>query len=113
MSASASRSKMPSRRSLDFSEDAEDDLRGILAYSLATWGELQRNIYAAALDAAFQDLLRFPESGRLRPDYFPGCRIRPIEQHVIYYRIDGDTIRIVRVLHGKMDARRHLYIPDG
>ena len=99
---------MPSSRSLDFSEDAEDDLRNILAYSFATWGEARHDAYAAALDAAFQYLLSYPESGPLRSDLFPGCRIRPVEQHVIYYRVDGDLIRIVRVLHGKMDARRHL-----
>jgi toxin ParE1/3/4 len=99
---------MPSSRSLDFSPEAEDDVRGILAYSLTEWGEAQRDVYAAALDAAFQRLIDFPEIGRSRPEFFPGCRTLPVERHIIYYRLDETTIRIVRVLHMKMDAARHL-----
>jgi plasmid stabilization system protein ParE len=62
---------MPSSRSLDFSEEAEDDLRSILAYSLAEWGEAQRDAYAAGLDAAFQRLLAFQRWASLGPSISP------------------------------------------
>jgi hypothetical protein len=29
-------------------------------------------------------------------------------EHVIFYRVDGDAIIIIRILHGRMDSTRHL-----
>ena len=55
---------MRSNRRLDITEDAEDDLRSILEYTLATWGERQRDVYAERLNSALDELLRYPYSGR-------------------------------------------------
>jgi len=34
-------------------------------------------------------------------------RIRA-ERHVVYYRREGDDVVIIRILHERMDAARHL-----
>ena len=41
------------------------------------------------------------------PQLFPGCRVRPVERHVLYYRILGDVIEVVRILHERVDPTEH------
>jgi toxin ParE1/3/4 len=48
-----------------------------------------------------------PELGPRRDDLAAGIRILPFERRtVIIYRIDGDTVRILRVLYGGRDYPR-------
>lgn len=48
-----------------------------------------------------------PERGPRRDDLAAGIRILPFERRtVIIYRIDGDTVRILRVLYGGRDYPR-------
>lgn len=98
-------SPIKSSRNLSLSPLAERDLLFILQHSLETWGEPRRDTYAATLGAAFADIERIPSIGRSREDVAPGCRGFSVQQHVIYYRVEQDTIRVLRVLHVRMDAR--------
>jgi len=43
-----------------------------------------------------------PRMGRLRPEFGPDVRSTSVDNHVIYYRHDGE-VSIARVLHGKRD----------
>jgi toxin ParE1/3/4 len=52
------------------------------------------------------ELTRFPNLGRARNDISRGLRGRPVQAHVIYYRVDDEAVTIIRILHGKMDAAR-------
>jgi plasmid stabilization system protein ParE len=54
----------------------------------------------------------FPELGRPRHDVGPGCRSLPVGQHVIWYRIEKGTVRILRILHARMDATGRVAAPD-
>jgi toxin ParE1/3/4 len=87
---------------------ARRDFRSILAYTSAQWGIGQRDIYRAVIDRAFATLGDNPEIGRARDELSPGLRSYQVEQHVIDYRISSSGVRVVRILHGKMDAARHL-----
>ena len=87
---------------------ARRDFRSILAYTSAQWGVTQRDIYRAAIDRAFETLGANPEIGKARDELSPGLRSYQVEQHVIYYRVSSSGVRIVRILHGRMDAARHL-----
>jgi toxin ParE1/3/4 len=49
--------------------------------------------------------------GAGRDDIAPGYRSLPVGRHVVYYRGVQANIEIVRVLHGSMDAPRHLEKP--
>ena len=44
-----------------------------------------------------------PKMGRERPEIAVGLRSFAIMSWVVFYRIDDDTIRIVRVVHGARD----------
>lgn len=64
--------------------------------------------YVDDLQRRFGQLARFPDSGRRRSDI--GRHYRSVVQgsHVIFYRVTAKDVVIVRVLHGRMSAERHL-----
>jgi toxin ParE1/3/4 len=95
---------MKSSRSPRLSDLARDDLRATLQYTMSTWGERQRDAYAAAIDAALRKLAAFPALGRSRDDLFAGCRSYRVEHHVIYYHTVASDVTIDRILHAKMDS---------
>lgn len=49
-------------------------------------------------------LARNPRSGRDRSELAPGLRSIPCLPYVIFYRLVGPDIEIVRVLHGARDV---------
>jgi toxin ParE1/3/4 len=102
---------MKSSRKLVYAENAQTDLRLVLAYSFATWGGEQGDDYAERFARATQRLLTHPELGRARDDLEPGLRALPVGYHVIFYQVDDRSVTIVRILHAKMDPARHLDPP--
>ena len=100
---------MRSNCRLILTEEAEGDLRSILAFSLENWGNDRRDIYAERVTNAMNELLTHPQLGRTQDDIFTGLRSRLVGQHVIYYLIDEPNIAIIRILHVKMDPTRHLH----
>ena len=95
------------RRLVRLSPDAERDYDDILLDSLLTWGESQMLRYQAALDHALTEIEDYPEIGPLRNEYVPGCRIRPVGRHMLFYRVD-DIVEVIRILHERADPTRHL-----
>jgi len=61
--------------------------------------------YAAAFDEKSQTLARFPEIGRLRPEIAPNVRSTLVHPYVVFYRLEGEVVQIIRILHGKRDLR--------
>ncbi|HEY7029749.1 MAG TPA: type II toxin-antitoxin system RelE/ParE family toxin [Thermomicrobiales bacterium] len=95
-------------RSLVLTTEATADIANTLLYSANQWGMRQRDISAQRLSAAIDRLTRFPDLGRIRDDLPAGMHAHPVEQHVVYYRVDDQAVTIIRVLHGKMNAPAHL-----
>lgn len=95
-------------RSIVVTPRAQDDIVEIATYTLERWGEAQMARYVDALHRRFGQLARLPEVGRLRKDVGPHYRSVVQGSHVIFYRVTASNIVIVRVLHGRMSAERHL-----
>lgn len=76
--------------------------------SLTQWGTQQADRYIDDLTAAFTSLADHPKAGTLCEDIRVGYRRYPVIRHVIYYRETGYGIEIMRVLHDRMLATRHL-----
>src|SRR4051812_38375542 len=87
---------------------AERDLEGIWKYSFDQWGAEQASRYADALVAAFDELARSPQAAPACDHIRPGYRRRSVERHVIYFRTTSYGIAVIRILHDRMDAPRHL-----
>lgn len=75
------------------------------------WDVEQRDAYREEIDRAFATLSANPRIGRRRDGIASGLRSYQVRQHVIYYRVGTGTVTVVRILHGKMEAARHLDEP--
>jgi toxin ParE1/3/4 len=96
------------RRPVRLAPDAQRDYDDILLYTFTTWGEPQMQEYRAALDQALARLGDYPEMGKGLDRLLAGYRSLLVEHHLLYYRINDDEVEIVRILHERMDADRHL-----
>ncbi|OAM77476.1 type II toxin-antitoxin system RelE/ParE family toxin [Devosia elaeis] len=55
------------------------------------------------LDEIVHRLSEFPEAGPSRPELGAGIRLYPVDNFLIFYRVAGDAIEIVRILHAARD----------
>ncbi|WP_083900720.1 type II toxin-antitoxin system RelE/ParE family toxin [Azospirillum sp. B4] len=90
------------------SNKAENDLLRIARQSLAQWGRAQARRYIRGLHDQFMRLAEFPDLGRDASGIRSGCLRIESGSHVILYRKTTGGIRIVRVLHERMNLPRHL-----
>lgn len=86
---------------------ARRELQAIARYSGKEWGAARKAQYMAAIREKFSLLLQRPSIGALRNDIAPGYRCHPVGRHLIFYRVEGDSVAILRVLHHRMDVRLH------
>jgi toxin ParE1/3/4 len=99
---------------------AEDDLRQILAWTSANFGEAQARIYAETLSVALEALVDGPAilGAEKRPDIGRGISTLHVARHgrkgrhFVMFRVgrhqDQDVIDVLRVLHDTMDLQRHM-----
>ena len=93
---------------LILSPSAIRDLQEISDYTLQTWGAEQEDRYLKGLWGKLAEIQSNPDSCRLREDLAKGCRSARHEKHVIFFSIQGQTLQVIRILHGTMDFNRHL-----
>jgi toxin ParE1/3/4 len=92
---------------------AEEDLAGQIDYlcSERPWAARR---YLRAVEAAFRRLAQMPEVGtprRFRNPRLKGVRMWSVpgfRNHLIFYRVTGDAIEVLRVLHAARDVRKLL-----
>ncbi len=87
---------------------AERDLESIWRDTAQRWGVVQANRYIDLLSGAFDELVELPGIGPACDHIRPGYRRRHAERHMIYFRVTDYGIAIIRILHDRMDAPRHL-----
>ena len=90
---------------LDIKATARAELAQIYDYSVAEFGPKVAEAYLTGLRNTFDRLLEFPFIGTIYPDVTPDVRVTIHRSHRVFYRIDGDEILIVRILHKMRDAR--------
>ena len=95
-------------KQLDLKAVARADLADILEYSVSEFGRRVAAKYMRGLSHAFTRLEEYPEIGPLSPDIAPEIRLLRYRNHHIFYRIEGDLILVMRVLHHAMDAKGRL-----
>ncbi|NDY96767.1 type II toxin-antitoxin system RelE/ParE family toxin [Wenzhouxiangella limi] len=87
---------------------ARNDLNGIFDYTAQRWGLEQAVQYTQALEKACASLAEAPgtaqDCSHIRPGYLRG----PSGRHFIYFRTEDYGIAVIRILHQRMDAPRHL-----
>ncbi|MDA0207455.1 MAG: type II toxin-antitoxin system RelE/ParE family toxin [Acidobacteria bacterium] len=87
---------------------AEADLVDVWIYTQERWGETQADRYFDELEAGILRLAHNPELGRacehIRADY----RALRINRHIVFYKLEPSLIRVVRILHQRMDPALRL-----
>jgi toxin ParE1/3/4 len=87
---------------------AERDMEQIWRFTARKWGVDQAHRYTDKLTAAFGTLAEAPDRAQACDHIRSGYRRRNVERHAIYFRKTPRGIDIMRVLHDRMDAARHL-----
>lgn len=93
---------MSRRRKLFRTRRARQDLIDI-------WDHIESDNPAAGdtlfdrIDEACLRLLEHPRLGPARNDIRPGLRYLIVNEYVVLYRIVGEDVEIVRVVHGRRD----------
>jgi toxin ParE1/3/4 len=90
------------------SPEARDDFTDIQSYTLQTYGEEQWEKYEGRIAGVLDMLSERHYAGTGRPDLPRDVLVFPVEKHRIYYRIKSNAIHIARILHYRMDAKRHV-----
>lgn len=89
------------------SDCAERDMDEIYDYLFALNPEAARN-QAADINEKFNRLARFPFIGRERYLFGPGVRSIASGTKVIFYLVEVNQIRVIRILDGRMDLDKEL-----
>lgn len=90
------------------SPKAQRDLDGIFDYTVKSWGLPQALRYTDLIETACAGLAEAPQRSQDCTLIRPGYRRRNVEQHAIYFRQTSYGIAVIRILHQRMDAARHL-----
>lgn len=86
--------------------DAREDLKEIARYTYQTWGRQQANCYLQDMYDLFLRLAENPGIGRTRHDIKSGLLSFPAKEHIVFFRIDGKKLIILRVLLASRDLHR-------
>jgi toxin ParE1/3/4 len=94
---------------LIFTRPAKRDIERIAAQSDALWGPEQVDLYLLQFEQSCANVLQFPDIG-VPVDYLrKAARRYQFGVHFIYYRVlENGKIRILRVLHSRMNQKDHL-----
>ena len=91
-----------------FTRRAARDLEAIAEYTIDRFGIEQARHYRDQLGACFRQIADNPGLGRCAEQLGAGLRRYEYRSHIIFYQAVESDIMIVRVLHYRMDVRRHL-----
>lgn len=93
-------------KGIAFSPAAEADIGEIWNYSADRWGADQADGYIDAIQDACRALARGTRQGR--PSVLPGLHKYLCGSHVVYFVDAADHLNVIRILHQRQDAERHL-----
>lgn len=84
---------------LDLTARAEADIRKIFVYGLETHGQVAADRYLEHLNDSFHRLTLFPLLGHIDENAGRPYRVLVVGDHRVFYRVVGDTVRVIRVFH--------------
>lgn len=94
---------------LTITPKAESDLVEVWVYTCEKWSAEQADKYLDQLEVGMKQLLEHPELGINYEHARAGYRKLQVEQHAVFYQVQGKNVLVVRVLHEEMDAPLRLF----
>lgn len=89
---------------------AEHDLSEIFHYGADAWGARDAIDYIESFGEVWSLLGRHSEIGRTRDDISAGLRSWRHRSHIVFYRIEGCRVIIVRILHAAADPTAEIEV---
>jgi len=90
--------------SIHLTREASDDIDRLWFQSAADFGVPRAEARLKRIYSTLRETIGvFPASGRLRPEFGRGVRSFPVLPHVLFYRVEGRRVTILRVLHSRRD----------
>jgi toxin ParE1/3/4 len=87
---------------------AQRDLDEIFDYTVREWGLEQAIAYTVVIEQACAKLAKAPNLAQDCAHIRAGYRRAAVNRHAICFRMEAYGVAIVRMLHQRMDAPRHL-----
>ncbi len=95
-------------RTLVFSPKAEADIDEIYDFTEEHWGFEKAEAYTFELRDVCRLLAEGNRSGRMLPDIKRNYLALSFRSHVVIYRQTDTRLVIIRILHQRMNVKRHL-----
>ena len=93
----------------ELTQKATKDLGKIWNYTVDTWSENQADKYYHMLLDSCQEIADGKVIGKQYEGIYPGLLGIKTGKHIIFYRqMDKDRIEIARILHERMNLKRHI-----
>ena len=93
---------------IEITGDAEQDLIDIYLYGIEHFGLNQAERYSEILHAKIDTIAENPSFGSDYGFVRDGLRRYESVSHAIYFQRIAGGVRVLRILHGRMDPGRHL-----
>ena len=92
-----------------FTRKALQDLTDIWNYTFDTWSEKQADIYYKELLKECKVISKNPSIGKSYTRINNQLKGHQVNKHLIFYQvISNNDIKIIRILHERMDLKRRL-----
>jgi toxin ParE1/3/4 len=89
-----------------YTAPARNDLDDIWRYYAERVGADAAEQFTLRIMTTLERLLtRNPRIGRRRPEFGFDIRSFPVSPYVVFYRVEGPHVQVVRILHGHRDIR--------
>ena len=90
-------------RSIVWAPEAEADLAEIWNYYLEVAGSKAADARVRAIGDACRMLKEHPLAGRSRDVIRSGLRSALASPYVLFYRVEGNTVQLIRIIDGRRD----------
>jgi len=98
-----------SKNQYRISQQAIDDLNDIWVYIFNKWSKKQAGIYYDLIMEEIEFIADNYLVGKSAEQTRKNYRVTKIKSHLIFYRkIKNEIVEIVRILHQRMDIKKHM-----
>ena len=90
------------------SKKAISDLEEIWLYTVDKWSIEQADRYYNLIFDEIDFICKNPKTAMQMDDIRKNYRAAKVNSHLIFFKVENDIVRIVRILHERMDIKSRL-----